>query len=138
MVFSPALGTGVHRWVEKAQKFPSGPEIYTVQLDPDMSSGLIVGPSSSLPSIFTRGRRRGRGCSIFFVVHPQSHTRRAYREAVGEFSGFYAEHGIVDLAQVEPVHVAEFVEAQLQQYSRFTVKQRLARCACSLTGGWSA
>jgi site-specific recombinase XerD len=32
----------------------------------------------------------------------------------------------VDLAQVEPVHVAAFVETQLQQNSRPTVKQRLA------------
>ena len=40
--------------------------------------------------------------------------------------GAGAEHGIVDLAQVEPVHVAAFVEAQLKQNSKPTVKQRLA------------
>jgi integrase/recombinase XerD len=36
--------------------------------------------------------------------------------------GFCAEHGIVDLVQVEPVHVAAFVEGQIQQNSRPTVK----------------
>jgi hypothetical protein len=41
---------------------------------------------------------------------------------VRQFSGFCAEHGIVDLAQAEPVHVAAFVEAQIQQNSRPTVK----------------
>jgi site-specific recombinase XerD len=45
---------------------------------------------------------------------------------VRQFSGFCAEHGIVDLAQVEPVHVAAFVEAQLKLHSKPTVKQRLA------------
>jgi Phage integrase family len=41
---------------------------------------------------------------------------------VRQFSGFCAEHGIEDLAQVEPVHVATFVEAQLKQNSKPTVE----------------
>ncbi len=43
-----------------------------------------------------------------------------------QVSGFCAEHEIVDLAQAEPVYVAAFVEAQLKQNSKPTVKQRLA------------
>jgi integrase len=35
-------------------------------------------------------------------------------------------NGIEDLAQVEPIHVAAFVEDQLREHSRPTVKQRLA------------
>jgi site-specific recombinase XerD len=63
----------------------------------------------------------------FFSLHIRNpNTRRAYREAVRQFSSFCAEHGIMDLAQVEPVHVAAFVEAQLKQNSKPTVKQRLA------------
>ena len=53
-------------------------------------------------------------------------TRRAYLEAVRQFSAFCAEIGIVDLAQVEPVHVAAFVELQLKTQSKPTVKVRLA------------
>ncbi len=34
-------------------------------------------------------------------------------EAVRQFSAFCAQHGIADLLQVEPVHVAAFVEDQL-------------------------
>jgi site-specific recombinase XerD len=49
-----------------------------------------------------------------------------YREAVRQFSAFCAENGIVDLAQVEPVHVAAFVEMQLKTQSKPTVKLRLA------------
>jgi integrase/recombinase XerD len=46
-------------------------------------------------------------------------------EAVRQFSGFCAEIGILDLTQVEPVHVAAFVEAQLKLHSKPTVKVRL-------------
>jgi site-specific recombinase XerD len=63
----------------------------------------------------------------FFSSHIRNpNTRRAYREAVRQFSAFCAEHGIVDLAQVEPVHVAAFVELQLKTQSKPTVKVRLA------------
>jgi hypothetical protein len=38
----------------------------------------------------------------------------------------FADIGILDLAQVEPVHVAAFVELQLKLHSKLTVKVRLA------------
>jgi len=63
----------------------------------------------------------------FFSSHIRNpNTRRAYMEAVRQFSTFCAELGILDLAQVEPIHVAAFVEAQLKLHSKPTVKQRLA------------
>src|ERR1700688_1209717 len=80
-----------------------------------------------LPSPFTARPEARTRMRDFFSSHIRNpNTRRAYREAVRQFSGFCAEHGIVDLAQVEPVHVAAFVEAQLKQNSKPTVKQRLA------------
>ena len=63
----------------------------------------------------------------FFSSHIRNpHTRRAYLEAVRQFSAFAAELGLQDLAQVEPIHVAAFVERQLQTHAKPTVKQRLA------------
>ena len=47
-------------------------------------------------------------------------------EAVRQFSAFCSEIGIVDLAQVEPVHVATLVELQLKTQSKLTMKVRLA------------
>src|SRR6202166_4870792 len=80
-----------------------------------------------LPSPFTARPEARTRMRDFFSSHIRNpNTRRAYREAVRQFSGFCAEHGIVDLAQVEPVHVTAFVEAQLQLNSKPTVKQRLA------------
>ena len=63
----------------------------------------------------------------FFSSHIRNpNTRRAYMEAVRQFSALCAELGILDLAQVEPIRVAAFVEAQLKLHSKPTVKQRLA------------
>ena len=81
----------------------------------------------SLPSIFVaRPESRSRMRDFFSSHIRNANTRRAYMEAVRQFSAFCTEHNIFDLAQVEPVHVAAFVEAQMKLYSRPTVKQRLA------------
>jgi integrase/recombinase XerD len=88
---------------------------------------VLVQSSTSLPSIFTaRAGTRARMRDFFSSHIRNPNTRRAYMEAVRQFSGFCAEIGILDLAQVEPVHVAAFVEVQLKLHSKPTVKVRLA------------
>jgi integrase/recombinase XerD len=87
----------------------------------------IVPSPPSLPSVFTARPEARTRMRDFFSSHIRNpNTRRAYREAVRQFSAFCTEHDIVDLAQVEPVHVAAFVETQLKTHSRPTVKLRLA------------
>jgi integrase/recombinase XerD len=87
----------------------------------------LIRPAASLPTIFMARPEARTRLRDFFSSHIRNlNTRRAYREAVLQFSAFCAGHGIVDLAQVEPVHVAAFVEAQLKLHSRPTVKLRLA------------
>ncbi len=82
---------------------------------------------ASLPSVFTARPEARTRMRDFFSSHIRNkNTRRAYMEAVRQFSSFCAEVGIADLAQVEPIHVAAFVEAQLRLHSKPTVKQRLA------------
>jgi integrase/recombinase XerD len=89
--------------------------------------GELIASQTSIPSVFTARPEAHSRMRDFFSSHIRNpNTRRAYREAVRQFSAFCAEHGIVDLAQVEPVHVAAFVEAQLKLHSKPTVKQRLA------------
>jgi integrase/recombinase XerD len=87
----------------------------------------LANGSASLPSIFTAQPQAKKRLRDFFSSHIRNkNTRRAYLEAVRQFSAFCAVYGIEDLAQVEPVHVAAFVEDQLRQCSKPTVKQRLA------------
>jgi integrase/recombinase XerD len=88
---------------------------------------LHTARTTSLPSVFTgRPEARARMRDYFSSHIRNKNTRRAYMEAVRQFSAFCAERGILDLAQVEPVHVAGFVELQLKTQSKPTVKVRLA------------
>ena len=94
-----------------------------------MKDELITAPiqGSSLPSIFTARPEARERMRDFFSSHIRNaNTRRAYMEAVRQFSTFCTEHGMSDLTQVQPVHVAAFVEAQMKLHSKPTVKQRLA------------
>ena len=87
----------------------------------------LVVSLTSLPSIFTAQPEARARMRDFFSSHIRNpNTRRAYREAVRQFSAFCALHRIEELAQVEPVHVAAFVEDQLREYAKPTVKLRLA------------
>jgi integrase/recombinase XerD len=82
---------------------------------------------TSLPSVFIVQPQSKKRMRDFFSSHLRNkNTRRAYLEAIRQFSAFCAVHGIEDLGQVEPVHVAAFVEDQLRKHSKPTVKQRLA------------
>lgn len=92
-----------------------------------MTGEPILSSPASLPSIFmVRPEARTR-MRDFFISHIRNaNTRRAYRDAVPQFSVFSGEHDIVDLAQAEPVHVAALVELQLETQSKPTVKLRLA------------
>ena len=90
-------------------------------------SALSQTPSPSLPSIFTLRPEAKTRMRDFFSSHIRNpNTRRAYREAVRQFSDFCFQNGIKDLAQVEPVHAAAFVETQLKTQSKPTVKLRLS------------
>jgi integrase/recombinase XerD len=92
-----------------------------------MSEIILHSSSASLPAIFTARPESRTRLRDFFSSHIRNpNTRRAYREAVRQFSAFCAEHDIKDLAQVEPVHLAAFVETQLKTQSKPTVKLRLA------------
>ena len=92
-----------------------------------MTPGAIQVQPPSLPSLFTTRPEARKRMRDFFSSHIRyPNTRRAYREAVRQFSVFCAVHGIEDLAQVEPVHVAAFVEDQLREHTP-------ERCSTALT-----
>lgn len=91
------------------------------------TAALVPAGSGALPSLFTSGPEEHKRLRDFFSSHIRNcHTRRAYMEAVRQFAAFCAELGLAELGQVEAVHIAAFVERQLQTNSRPTVKLRLA------------
>jgi len=91
------------------------------------TTALVPAGSGALPSLFTARPEARKRLRDFFSSHIRNrNTRRAYMEAVRQFAAFCAELGVAELEQVEAVHVAAFVERQLQTNSRPTVKLRLA------------
>jgi site-specific recombinase XerD len=63
----------------------------------------------------------------FFTVNIRNpHTRRAYFLAARHFASWCEERGLRELTQIQPIHVAAYVESLQQTHARPTVKQHLA------------
>jgi site-specific recombinase XerD len=92
-------------------------------------SNLIV-PPSALPVpalVAVSGDRAGIRFLEFFAANIRNpHTRRAYARAVGEFLEWCESVGIASLPQVQPLHVASWIESQGREVSAPSVKQQLA------------
>ena len=63
----------------------------------------------------------------FFTANIRNpHTRRAYARAAGEFFDWLEAHGVTQLAAIESVHVAAYIEQLQRARSAPTAKLRLA------------
>jgi integrase/recombinase XerC len=93
------------------------------------AKGITVARAgTSLPSLVaTSGERAGVRFLEFFAVQIRNpHTRRAYARAVGEFLSWCESIGVASLPQVQPLHVAGWIELQARKASAPSVKQQLA------------
>ena len=101
-----------------------------------MNDIQIVGSTSlpvsvmglSVPGLFAgQTERQAIRVAEFFAAQIRNpNTRRAYLRAVTDFAAFCETRGLLALDQVQPLHVAAWVEIQLKAYSKPTVKQQLA------------
>lgn len=69
---------------------------------------------------------RGIFLEFFGVAIRNANTRQAYYRAVCNFLDWAELSGIRSLCDIEPIHVAAWVELSSQKYSTATVKQQLA------------
>lgn len=87
-------------------------------------------PSSALelPALIASAddRAQVRFLEFFMVTIRNAHTRRAYARAAGEFLAWCEARGVGSIADVQPLHVATWVEHLGREVSVPTVKQRLA------------
>lgn len=67
-----------------------------------------------------------RFLEFFAVTIRNAHTRRAYARAAGEFLAWCDARGVTGITEVQPLHVAAWVEQLGREVSVPTVKQRLA------------
>ena len=63
----------------------------------------------------------------FFAANIRNpHTRRAYARALADFMAWCGDAGVRSITQVQPLHVAAWVELQTREHAAPTAKQRLA------------
>src|SRR3546814_6598493 len=67
-----------------------------------------------------------RFLEFFAVAIRNPHTRRAYMRAAGEFLAWCEARGVASLAQVQPLHFADWIEALGGELAPPSVKQQLA------------
>ena len=88
-----------------------------------------IAASINLPALIAAaGDHASRRFLEFFAANIRNaHTRRAYSRAVAEFLTWCAEGaGVRELVDVEPLHVATWIEMQTKTLAAPSVKQRLA------------
>jgi len=85
-------------------------------------------PAVALPILVaTSGESAGVRFLEFFAAQIRNpHTRRAYARAVEEFLSWCESVGVASLPQVQPLHVASWIELQGQKVAAPSVKQKLA------------
>ncbi len=98
------------------------------------SDGVLAAPSLAaqpllaLPAlIVATGERASVRFLEFFAANIRNpHTRRAYGRAVADFLAWCEDHRVPVIGDVQPLHVAAWIELQQKEHAAPTVKQRLA------------
>jgi site-specific recombinase XerD len=90
---------------------------------------LAVAPAPALlpdPLFAPTPKAAQRVVEFFTAQINNDHTRRSYLNATRRFGQWCAAHGLVQLADVQPFHVAAFIQDLRRQVAPPTVKQHLA------------
>jgi site-specific recombinase XerD len=93
------------------------------------TTALVLSPAPGLvpAGLFAPTPKAARRVVEFFTAQiDNDHTRKAYLNAARRFAGWCETHGLHELAQVQPFHVAAFVKELQGRFSPPTVKQHLA------------
>jgi site-specific recombinase XerD len=111
------------------------------ETDPDQTRQLTVVPAARAPRISATvaasivvpaivadaGDQAARRFLEFFAATIRNrNTRTAYLHAVGRFFAWCDHHRIGQLAHIEPLHVAAYIEVLGEKFEKPTVKQHLA------------
>jgi site-specific recombinase XerD len=87
----------------------------------------VVSGSLALPALFAPDKDTARRFIEFFTANIRNpHTRRAYARAAIEFANWCETAEIRELQDIEPVHVAAYIETLQLRLSAPSVKRHLA------------
>jgi site-specific recombinase XerD len=90
---------------------------------------LIIAPAPDLlpAALFAPTKKAAQRFIEFFTAQINNdHTRKSYLNATRRFAKWCETHGLRELVDVEPVHVAAFIKDLQGRFSPPTVKQHLA------------
>lgn len=89
---------------------------------------IPVSPTAAVPAMVSQSgdRARIRFLEFFAAQIRNPHTRRAYARAAVEFLAWCESAGVASLPQVQPMHVAGWIELEGRTKAAPSVKQRLA------------
>ena len=90
---------------------------------------LLTEPAAPVPAVIAaRGHQAGRRFVEFFTANIRNpNTRRAYYRATCEFFDWCDQAGLVELLDIEPVHVAAWVEDIGRRFAPPTVRMTVNR-----------
>ena len=91
--------------------------------EPDVPAAAAAVPAQ----IAGRGPEAQETWLEFFAAQIRNpNTRAAYARAAYRLFDWLAEHGVTDVREIRPVHIAAWLEVRMREASRPTVKQELA------------
>ncbi len=97
----------------------------TAVVIPGRTSASVFDASNQVPALYAPDAPAAKRAFEFFAVNIRNpNTRKAYARAADEFATWCELHGIADVRQVQPVHVAAYIEGL--QIAAPSIKQRLA------------
>ena len=89
------------------------------------TSASVFDATGQVPALYAPDAPAAKRAFEFFTVNIRNpNTRKAYARAAADFATWCELHGIADVRQVQPVHVAAYIEGL--QIAAPSVKQRLA------------
>ena len=92
---------------------------------PGRTSASVFDASNQVPALYAPDAPAAKRAFEFFAVNIRNpNTRKAYARAAADFATWCELHGIADVRQVQPVHVAAYIEGM--QIAAPSIKQRLA------------
>ncbi|SEP43848.1 tyrosine-type recombinase/integrase [Nitrosovibrio sp. Nv6] len=87
----------------------------------------LSGSTLALPALFAPTPDAGKRFIEFFTANIRNpNTRKAYARAAGEFAAWCETNGLTELRDIEPVHVAAYIESLQLRLAAPSVKQHLA------------
>ena len=87
----------------------------------------VISSPAVLPALFAPDPDAAKRFVEFFTANIRNpHTRKAYARAAAEFAAWCDENDIRELRDIEPVHVAAYIEVLQKRLAAPSVKQHLA------------